>query len=675
VRNYYVLFSDPGKKDVYEKIVNHKDFDYVCANPPYIGEKGHKELFRDTLKHYPYWENFYQGKMDYLYFFIELGLSKLREGGKLGFITTSYWPTADGASKLRKYILDSALIKEIIDFGETKIFEGAPGQHNVVFVLEKCSSYKNNGAYNEEITENIAKKKINRIKIVKVKENYETKSVREGLLKIVAHVEKHIAREEYSDEYIDVFLSPAKQGGLGEGAWNLMLPGRARTIIEKIKQEGAPLADMCEVNQGIVSGADKVTNSNIRLLSQDSISKNNIKPSDGIFVLSSKELASLRLPKEETTLIRPFYKNSDIDSYYIHETPEEQQFIIYTTKVTKIDQYPQIKAHLEKFRPILENKREFKEGKLPWFSLHWARDRITFESEKIVTPNRAPRNTFGYNKSSLYAMSDVFFITNRKQKESLCYITGLINSSLLDYYFMKSRKAKGKVREYVGTPLSEIPIRRIDFDSPKEVKIHNRLVGLVDEIIETKKQLAVYNKYYPVRLTRLEGADETTEPEDINIVADLPKSDLRLLRTHPEIRIDFKVQGVLLKGSQKEETLRSFCLSGISKIKKLDGGYIIEIMQKKKGASLVIHAPKELLSYLRIVLPADKGKRWEEISNEVLCPNDISMIKDKREKIIEKTRALFGKTEKLHAEIDELVYDLYGITKMEQKEIEKSLAK
>ncbi|MCK4306672.1 N-6 DNA methylase, partial [candidate division WOR-3 bacterium] len=96
------------EKILYDKIKDKLagKYYYVCANPPYVGEKGHKELFHHTIHSHPYWKEYYQGKMDYLYWFIILGLSKLRQWGKLGFITSAYWPTADGASKLRKYILE-----------------------------------------------------------------------------------------------------------------------------------------------------------------------------------------------------------------------------------------------------------------------------------------------------------------------------------------------------------------------------------------------------------------------------------------------------------------------------------------------------------------------------------------------------------------------------------------
>src|SRR5690606_13322719 len=98
-------------------------FDFCIGNPPYVGEIGHQALFRKTLADNPAWRPFYQGRMDYLYFFFLLGVSRLKEGGRLGFITTRYWLTADGAKKLRTQLLEQCRILEIIDFSHHTLFE------------------------------------------------------------------------------------------------------------------------------------------------------------------------------------------------------------------------------------------------------------------------------------------------------------------------------------------------------------------------------------------------------------------------------------------------------------------------------------------------------------------------------------------------------------------------
>ena len=105
-------------------------FDIVIGNPPYIGEKGNKEMFHE-VKVTDFGRRFYQRRMDYFYFFIAKGLEILNTNGILSFITTNYWTTATGGQKLlRPFLKENANIKRFINFGEYKIFQSAQGQHN-----------------------------------------------------------------------------------------------------------------------------------------------------------------------------------------------------------------------------------------------------------------------------------------------------------------------------------------------------------------------------------------------------------------------------------------------------------------------------------------------------------------------------------------------------------------
>ncbi len=66
-----------------------------------------------------------------------------------------------------------------------------------------------------------------------------------------------------------------------------------------------------KVNQGIVTGADKVTDSHLRKYPDLKAKKG-----EGIFILNQMELKKLQLTKdEEKDLIRPLFKNSDIRKY------------------------------------------------------------------------------------------------------------------------------------------------------------------------------------------------------------------------------------------------------------------------------------------------------------------------------------------------------------------------
>ena len=111
-------------------------FDIVIGNPPYIGEKGHKEIFQ-PVKADIHLGQYYLGKMDYFYFFFHLAFNMLSPSGVTTFITTNYYPTALGARRLRADIKDRMNIKTLFNLGELRLFENAPGQHNMISSFAK----------------------------------------------------------------------------------------------------------------------------------------------------------------------------------------------------------------------------------------------------------------------------------------------------------------------------------------------------------------------------------------------------------------------------------------------------------------------------------------------------------------------------------------------------------
>lgn len=641
-----IVELEGAKKDLYDFIKTSK-FDYAVSNPPYIGEKGNKELFRKTLEQYPYWKKYYQGKMDYFYWFIELALSKLKDGGKLGFITTAYWPTADGASKLRQFILDNALIKEIIDFGEIKLFEHALGQHNMVFILEKCSDPD--------------LKQENKIKIAKVKKQFEGNTIKEKLDKLKEHIDLHIDKVEYSDEYLEVFWSAVKQGELSENAWNIMHSESVERILNKIRTKTEPLGDICQINQGIVSGADKVTVRNIKHIPSDIIQEYNIKVGDGIFVISQDELNLLNLSGDEKKLIKPFYKNSDIDHYYVDINKPDSKYIIYVNNQTKIDEYPNIKMHLEKFKYVLTERLSKYNEKYNWFELHRPRDQKIFKSEKIVTSKRQSRNTFALENQKRYEQSDITIITKKeKVDEDLKYILALLNSKLLDFYYGYMGKTKGIIREYCYTPLLSILIRRIDFEKSEEKKIHDRLVELVNQIIFAKTELAKYNQYFKGnRLTRLLDSEKTPKINKSKVVESLPENDKRVIRTY-SLKTMFVEEGkggeFFLKEVEKKEN--NLILLG-----KNDG--VIEFSGDTK-----------LLKYVYKALKSEWiGKNWNEIKENLIIPKDLNLLKSKIKEILKEVKYIMEHIKTYQEEIDNIVFALYGLSESEIEIVKQEVNK
>jgi len=112
-----------------------KKYDIILGNPPYFGEKNNKEIF-EVMKKSPLGEKYYEGRMDYFYFFIEKGIDSLKKDGLLTYVTTNYWLKADHAKLLREKIKSETEFKYIHNYNCT-LFKEALGQHNIVFTLKK----------------------------------------------------------------------------------------------------------------------------------------------------------------------------------------------------------------------------------------------------------------------------------------------------------------------------------------------------------------------------------------------------------------------------------------------------------------------------------------------------------------------------------------------------------
>lgn len=114
-------------------------FDIILANPPYIGQKGHAEIF-NKLRQNPLWQNYVTPKNDLLYYFFYLALHLLKPGGLGGFITTPYFATAAGGKYLRKTLQTQSTFLRLINFEERSLFPGV-SQHTLLSVF---SHEKNN---------------------------------------------------------------------------------------------------------------------------------------------------------------------------------------------------------------------------------------------------------------------------------------------------------------------------------------------------------------------------------------------------------------------------------------------------------------------------------------------------------------------------------------------------
>jgi len=386
----------------------------------------------------------------------------------LSYITTNYFITADGAKKLRKFFKNEVSFREIINFNEYEVFKAAKGQHNIIFTITKGADE-------------------NRHTNVKYIKNHKLKT---------CEITEVINNEEVNNDDISNYILN-NQRNLYESNGNIMIfpNGEYSKIIKKIKSHcDLNLGDLCNINQGIVSGADKVTDRMMGVkLKKDIIEKYNINNNEGIFILNKEDISNTQM--SSCKLLKPFYKNSDVKKYFTNKSTDK--FILYfTDKNISNDEYCfVIQEHLKKYKDIMDLRRETKKGIRNWFALQWSREQSIFEGPKIVVPHRAIKNKFGYNTDPWYASADVYFITTKGEKVDLKLLLGILNSKVTYFWLYNMGKRKGNYLELYSSPLAEIPIN-LDFS----YDIKKNIIHMTNEILDCcengydKKLIEEYQK-------------------------------------------------------------------------------------------------------------------------------------------------------------------------------------
>ncbi|MFZ5966483.1 MAG: Eco57I restriction-modification methylase domain-containing protein [Bacillota bacterium] len=466
-----------------------KKFDIVIGNPPYIGEKGNKELFH-RIKYTAFGRKHYEGKMDYFYFFIYKGMEILKEKGLLSFITTNYFVTADGAAKLREYLKQKCCFQEIVNFNEYEIFKSAKGQHNMIFFLTKG---------------------------IREEEPICIKNIKEKNLKL-DEIKSLLINNEDNDKASCYEIRNQQQLYTNDGKIALNVDYKDADILEKIaRNKDTVLGKICKINQGMVSGADKVTESMLdKKLDKEIIEEYELASNQGIFVLNQEEIEKLRIA--DSPYLRPMYKNSDIERYRTRDKTEK--FVLYITdkNMENPSKDDPVIQYLSRFKNVLNQRRETQKGLRNWFALQWPRQQEIFEGEKIVVPHRALENKFAYNCLPWYGSADIYYITPLEADVELKTILCQLNAKLMYYWLFHRGKRKGNYLELYASPLKELPIiLDIDAETLQVMKRHTEEMirlgekeNLYEEINQiiyqrydlTKEEICIIEKFYDKMLKR-----------------------------------------------------------------------------------------------------------------------------------------------------------------------------
>lgn len=406
-------------------------FDIIIANPPYIKEGRMSKTFFEPYKDSPY----YKGKMDIWYIFACNGLDLLNSNGVLCFIATNNWVTSFGASKLRDKVIKETRICNIVDFGAIMMFESASIQTMIMmFQKDKVTDdytfdYRKLTAYKATEKEAIA--------------------VLEPSYKSYAKAECYTPTIRRTNFY-GRNITFSQSDGILEAISNL---SNVIYLTDK------------EIAQGIVFPQDTLNKRNQQKLGPD------FHVNQGIFVLTDCELDSLSLSPNELNLIKPYYTNENVKRYSVQSG--NRYWTIYTDSSYKnpnsLNNYPNIKKHLDRFLPIFTSDNK------P-YGLHRARENRFFINNKIIAVRKCVGHPiFSYCDFECY-ISQTFNMI-QTGRVNLKYLTGLLNSKLIEFWLKNKGKMQGANYQLDKEPLQQIPIAVPSAD------VQELIAALVDYVI------------------------------------------------------------------------------------------------------------------------------------------------------------------------------------------------
>jgi len=388
-----------------------------------------QELLGDFKEYFQQHYEVYHGTADLYAYFIEKGVSLLRKDGLFSYIVANKWMRANYGEPLRRW-MKKQRIEEITDFGDLPVFETATTYPCILRIR------KGNAATKFTATQ--------------------VKTLDFGSL----------------TDYVSEHCYPVNKTSLSDGGWALV-DEQSQQLLNKLRSVGKSLGDYVggKIYRGLLTGLNEA------------------------FVIDAETKKKLiKEDRKSAELIKPFLLGRDVKRY---ATPDKGQYLILMPKGWTWNKsgnsrgawnwlqenQPAIAKHLKPFADAAEKRGD--KGDY-WWELRACDYYSEFEKPKIMWPEIAGSARFAYDDTGYYANNKVFIIPNGSK-----YLLGLLNSSLLRFFIENNcTDLQGNSFNFSGIFVSRTPIRTIDFNNPSEKAIHDKLVSLVDRMLDLHKKKA-----------------------------------------------------------------------------------------------------------------------------------------------------------------------------------------
>jgi hypothetical protein len=423
-------------RELFPKVVRESQgFSIIIGNPPYV-KLDRVPNYKDILKAD---RDIFYNQGDLTHHFILRSLQLLEPGGMLGYIIARYFLEAKKADKIREYLRKNSTLASLIDLGPLRVF-GPINTRSLILVAINSSPVGEKLVFCGNVSN----------------QQWTLQGLIETLENLIIH-NKPVENNE-----IKIFSLDQDSNAFNGHRW-ILVPQQLLGIRSRIRKRSMQLSSVCDVGKGMESGFNKA------------------------YTVSQTDAQRL-----EAKALRKRPKTKDIRRFLIRDSPE---FFVFPENIDNPADYPATISHLLKYK----NKLALRHKKpRRWFDYSAPQNKELFmKDEKILVPYTSVANRFAIDTQKRIGMTDVYCITIKdvskdpkslRNKPNIRWILGILNSRVAEFYYLTfiAKRKKGEF-EYL-TSIGEIPIPKVDQLNPREKKLHDLTVNMVEEITQLMEE-------------------------------------------------------------------------------------------------------------------------------------------------------------------------------------------
>ncbi|WP_336021825.1 Eco57I restriction-modification methylase domain-containing protein [Halobellus salinisoli] len=585
-------------------------FDAVIGNPPYI----RMEKFKDLKNYLRGAYETHASRSDMYVYFVERSIEVLQPNGEYGAIISNKFLRANYGRGLRQFLSRNVSIKNMIDFGELPVFDDASVMP--LILLGTTGSYPEHPRY----------------------------------------AEIHALDFDTLFRRVDQRAYQCDPDAISGPDWRVA-PRHVSDLMDKLDQRGQPLGDVVndQILRGIVTGLNEafLIDGEVRdqLIDQDTRSKE---------------------------VINPLVRGDDMERYRIKN---REQWILYIDHGTDIDSYPAVKEYLSQYRPDLEDRATEQE----WYELQQPQSayRGHFDEPKILYPEIALEPRFAYHDGPLYPNNKCFFIPQENHE-----LLAILNSNVTHFYLAQTCSTLGNPRdrgriEFRAQYLTNLPIpSRLE---EIETEAGDGLSNLAKKISDLKQRRASLNLNLRNYLGNYADGPKLPDiglfqPTSSNVLGgtaedyeNLRIGDARTERDGSSVTISATARYKPSDGEEHETDRWGYTETGY-----LEAFTLTDLTDKEAALveAFVPVAVDEAGGFANFRETATKTNSLVDRLEALTLP-DPDDVADGLERYIdakERAEELDAKIERTDELIDEIVYELYGLTDEEIEIVEEAVA-